>query len=253
MDYDVTLRDFKLSDGLKYNIDGDYSFFNKNNKMCITCVKPTSNKNHPSCLLHAFDLLYPKRVISAFCKDDGYQAVWESRILYSYYTDELYNDETVTEIDKKSLEEIETWYKKLIEVNKNLREKTNWNYAYNEFCTSLNTSSIEINYLHLTSILETLFNKDNSELVYRISLNTAFFLGSNAEERKRIFNSVKHAYNIRSKTTHGDVKNLLKALGSQSTFQDFFEFREIVVNALRYTHGREKDEVLKEIEEKIFS
>lgn len=53
---------------------------------------------------------------------------------------------------------------------------------------------------------EALFLKgdEEQELSYRLSLRSAYFIGSTTEERKSIFEFIKNAYRVRSKTVHGD-------------------------------------------------
>lgn len=54
------------------------------------------------------------------------------------------------------------------------------------------------------SAFETIFSTDNSELTYKLSERVAFFL-KNDLNMNETFKSMKNAYGIRSKLTHGDV------------------------------------------------
>ncbi|RLG34297.1 hypothetical protein DRN97_02870 [Methanosarcinales archaeon] len=50
---------------------------------------------------------------------------------------------------------------------------------------------------------ESLFIKGEVELSYRLSLRVAAFLGENRDEKGRVFNLMREAYNLRSKIVHG--------------------------------------------------
>ena len=51
---------------------------------------------------------------------------------------------------------------------------------------------------------ETLFSTDPSELAHKLSERIAVFVGDTSRERIAIYEQVKKAYGIRSKTVHGD-------------------------------------------------
>jgi len=62
--------------------------------------------------------------------------------------------------------------------------------------------------LDLVVALEFLFLKGiTDELGYRLSIRAAFLLGSDATERKHVYQSVKTAYNLRSRVIHGEKYN----------------------------------------------
>ncbi len=58
--------------------------------------------------------------------------------------------------------------------------------------------------------LEALLSTSQSELVYRLSLRVALILGNSPSERNRIFLTMKGAYDVRSKTIHGNTFKLQK-------------------------------------------
>lgn len=250
--YDVTIGKFALKDISEYKIDDDYRFYNKNEKLHISCTMNINKNNHPSCLLHSIDLAFPQALVSPFCLDEIYSINWDTRILTSYYTGTDYDQEEKIEIDQSGMKRIEDWYRKLLKNNSLPDRKSVWNFAYNNYLSSLCASSIEISYLHLTTVLEALLVGANNELVYRVSLNTAMLIGKDKSDRKRIFNIVKKAYNIRSKTTHGDVTSMIKELKKDDIFQNFFEFRSIVAEVLSETYGQDIPNVIRKIEESIF-
>jgi hypothetical protein len=57
---------------------------------------------------------------------------------------------------------------------------------------------------HYITCMEALFCTDSAELSYKLSERVALLLGRQLDERKRIYATMKSAYNIRSKTVHGD-------------------------------------------------
>jgi Apea-like HEPN len=64
---------------------------------------------------------------------------------------------------------------------------------------------ISIRLSQYMTTLEVLFGTDTSELVYKLSERVAFFLGEDASTRRRIFDTVRNVYKIRSKVVHGDA------------------------------------------------
>jgi len=47
----------------------------------------------------------------------------------------------------------------------------------------------------------------NTELIYRLSQNVSFIVGTNPTERLSIFENMKKLYDVRSKLVHGDLKS----------------------------------------------
>jgi len=58
--------------------------------------------------------------------------------------------------------------------------------------------------LDLMIAFESLFIEDHGELRYRLSIRTAALLGKSADDRIKIFEDMKRAYDIRSKVVHGE-------------------------------------------------
>jgi hypothetical protein len=56
-------------------------------------------------------------------------------------------------------------------------------------------------------ILEALFltGGEKQELKYRLALRAAHFIGKSVEERRHYFDSLREAYDLRSKIVHGDA------------------------------------------------
>lgn len=250
--YDVSLSNFRLDEIETYKIDDDYELYNIRGNLHIKCTRNKDSHNHPSLLLHAFDFTFPTHVVSPYCSDEGFSVIWKSRFIYSFHTEKEFTEEKVL-ITKDDCERIEKWYRRLAIVNENFDLKNPWVYAYNEFIISIDSISVELSYLHLASVLETLLLDGNSELSYRLSLNTAMLVGKDFDERKEIFSVVKQAYDIRSKTTHGDVSALIKVLNKDEVFEKFLEFRKIVVNVMDVTFEVEKSKVISDITNRIFN
>jgi hypothetical protein len=55
--------------------------------------------------------------------------------------------------------------------------------------------------------LECLFNTDASEISHKIAERTALLLGDSSKEKYEIFDTIKDAYSVRSKSTHGKIIN----------------------------------------------
>jgi hypothetical protein len=65
------------------------------------------------------------------------------------------------------------------------------------------------------------------ELAYRLSIRAAFLLGSSADERKEIYQSVKKAYNLLSKVIHGE------GCGGKLTHDLMLQIRDYTRRALK--------------------
>lgn len=58
---------------------------------------------------------------------------------------------------------------------------------------------------HYCSAFESLLTTDSSELSHKLSERAAFFLQESSPDKLNTYNTLKQAYNVRSKLTHGDV------------------------------------------------
>ncbi|MDA1777170.1 HEPN domain-containing protein [Bacillus cereus group sp. BY9-3LC] len=65
------------------------------------------------------------------------------------------------------------------------------------------STSLPIKIMNYCSILECLLTSDNSGLSHKVSERFAYYLGNNYTERSKYFKLAKSAYDIRSKTVHG--------------------------------------------------
>ena len=79
-----------------------------------------------------------------------------------------------------------------------------FNFSYNKM--------FEDRIVDLIISLETLFQEGSGEITYKLSLRCAYFIGNDAEERKKIFENMKKAYKVRSKIVHGDNFSLEEKL-----------------------------------------
>ena len=75
---------------------------------------------------------------------------------------------------------------------------------------------------------------DNDELRFRTSLNASFFLSSEHEARRAIFETVRAGYDARSSVAHGDdPKRILIAGRSYGLRELIPEVADVVRRALR--------------------
>jgi len=101
------------------------------------------------------------------------------------------------------------------------------------------------------------------ELGYRLALRCACFLGKDGEERRKIFEILKSAYDARSKIVHGEpiesksFKKLLNKLNlnlPELSMQVEEYLRESIKTFLHFLQKSEShDEIIKEIDEKIIT
>jgi hypothetical protein len=80
------------------------------------------------------------------------------------------------------------------------RLKRAWYFAQ----VARHASSLDMRISHYITCMESLFCTDSAELSHKLSERVALLLGKQLDERKRIYTTMKTAYNIRSKTVHGD-------------------------------------------------
>jgi hypothetical protein len=68
---------------------------------------------------------------------------------------------------------------------------------------TVNDLSLRIS--NMCSIFELFFSTDNSEITHKLAERTAFILTKDPEKRLSIYNTIKDAYSIRSRISHGDI------------------------------------------------
>ena len=75
-----------------------------------------------------------------------------------------------------------------------------------EFVTAARGSAnLAVKIANYCSAMETLLTTDAAELAHKLAERAALFLGERGHDRRMVFATVKRAYNIRSKTVHGDA------------------------------------------------
>lgn len=81
--------------------------------------------------------------------------------------------------------------------------------AFEHWEQSLRSDVEHIEFLSLVMALEALFNVGQHDVRYRVARSAAVLLGADAEDSRYIFESVKRAYDVRSKLVHtGKAKGL---------------------------------------------
>lgn len=75
--------------------------------------------------------------------------------------------------------------------------------AFESFELSYEIHDINLAFISLMISMETLFNRSDRELRYRISRNTAVLLGENHKKSEDIFKDIKNLYDRRSEVVHG--------------------------------------------------
>lgn len=252
--YEVSFRKFRLSGIQEYIISTDYSFYNKHDKLRLECSVAACyrKETHPSILRGAMYLALSEYLVDPYCSHEIHCVNWPTAILYSYYTDTQYSCDKVVEIDKKKLDEIKEWYIRLsnnTQIENSYR--TQWGFALNEYYDTCRLSSLEQNYLHLIVALEALLVRGNNGVRGKVIWNTSKLCGESEQERIQIKKVLNNAYNIRSETVHGNVKQLIKKLKQQDAYEKYFKLKKIVSCALLKTYGKDKDVLIDELNKEI--
>lgn len=247
--YKIEFRDLKFSEDRKEYSFGDYLFKQNDDHIVLECPEEST-----SFIRNAMQLALAKNVVFGICDNEIQSMYWEKRkVLFVYYSPGETRRVKVTNIiDEESLLKVESWYNYL-KYDKKREIVNSWNFALQEYYSACNVDTIEQGILSLITALEALFSPGSSELVYRVSLNTAMYLGDSPEKRKKLFDMVKNMYDLRSKMVHGDVSALSKKLKSSENDYLFFELKYIVSTALFKTKDISKDDLIKLVENKIFS
>ncbi len=111
---------------------------------------------------------------------------------------------------------------------------------------------------------EALFLKGvEGELSYRLALRCAYFLGKDEEERKKIFEILRGAYDARSKIVHGEptlsksFNKILNKLNLKSLAELSIQVEEYLRKSIKmfldYLQSKSHDEIIEEIDEKIIA
>lgn len=122
-------------------------------------------------------------------------------------------------------------------------EKQWLNLALENYNQSFKSFELNLSFLSLMISLETLFNPGEYELKYRISRNTAVFLGNfNAMDSKKIYSEIKKLYDDRSKIVHTGRNDIIDD-------SDLLKLRGYVRESIRLMikHNIDKDDLLERL------
>lgn len=157
--------------------------------------------------------------------ESAYLVVFQERGLANWSTNRVagrprFSDGQGEGTVKFSMEELERWTELNNRVEGYLHEKDSMGFpsmmdkGFSRFGRALqfvnsarHSSNITIRISQYCTALETLFTTDTAELSHKLSERVAFFLGQAGFNRVDVFKTVKAAYGVRSKTTHGDTLN----------------------------------------------
>ena len=109
--------------------------------------------------------------------------------------------------EKQLSDEDEAVFQDMIRGSQEYQGKRNvLNRAIRRLATSYNRPGMqgaEDSILDYATTLEILYDPGSTEVTYRLATRAAYFLGSNAKERKEIFDNVRAFYGVRSSLVHG--------------------------------------------------
>lgn len=74
----------------------------------------------------------------------------------------------------------------------------------------------------------------NTELIYRLSQNISFIVGTSSNERLEIFDNMKKLYEVRSKLVHGDLKGNGIAKKMDHVKSNWLTFEKYLKSAVTY-------------------
>ena len=100
-------------------------------------------------------------------------------------------------------------------VEKAVKSNTSVLFTMEKYNSSLLRDDFLDQLLDATICFETMM-PGNTELIYRLSQNISFIVGTSAPERLDIFDNMKKLYDVRSKLVHGD----LKSKGTEKKIED---------------------------------
>ncbi|MGN0783860.1 MAG: hypothetical protein ACI4M0_05925 [Christensenellales bacterium] len=260
----IEVKNIKLYDGCEPFIINDFfTIKTMNNKTMLEAkIEETiTTEQTPSILLQAFYLAFPDAIISTYCKNttaEYYKSLWKTIILFSYYGDTEYSSSKKKELQAEDLEYLKKWHELLVSHHKNCSTNADlhcstWNYAFNEYLDAVYCGIAEKEFAHLITALEALVVDSTTELNFRTALYTATFYSENAETRESTYNLIKECYNLRSKSVHGDVKDLRKKFKKKEIYDSLFALKRIVADLLFRFYGKEKNNIVSAILASLFN
>jgi len=165
----------------------------------------------------------------------------------------------LTNDDVKSLKAFWSKFKSL-----NIQNHPFLDVAIRRFNFSYDRRLPEDKLIDFITAFEALFLKGvEGELSYRLALRCAYFLGKDEEERKKIFGTLRGAYDARSKIVHGEpilsksFNKILNKLNLKSLAELSMQVEEYLRKSIKmfldYLQSKSHDEIIKEIDEKIIA
>lgn len=106
--------------------------------------------------------------------------------------------------------------------------------AFGNFELSYQTPNINLSFLSLMISLEVLFNPGDQELRYRISRNTAVFLGKDRDDSEMIFSEIKELYDKRSTIVHKGERSVVNK-------EELLKLRHYVRESIKEINRMDKD------------
>lgn len=260
----IEVKNIKLCDGCEpFIINNFFTIKTINNKTMleVKIEEPITTEQAPTILLQAFHLAFPDALISTYCKKtttDYYKTFWKPTILFSYYGDTEYTCTKKIELQTEDLEHLKTWHELLISHHKDCKTNSDlhcstWNYAFNEYLDAIYCGIAEKEFAHLITALEALVVDSTTELNFRTALYTATLYSDNAETRESTYNLIKDCYNLRSKSVHGDVKDLRKKFKKKEIYDSLFALKRVVAELLFRYYGKEKKDIVASILKSLFN
>lgn len=121
-----------------------------------------------------------------------------------------------------------------------------FNYAYER----MNTEDKIIDYM---ISMESMFFKEDEkrELEFKLAIRSAMLLGKTAQEKREIFNTIKEAYDIRSKIVHGSSKHFKKDLGTITTKIENY-VRNSISSFMRILNTKNYEDIITDLDSSMF-
>lgn len=127
----------------------------------------------------------------------------------------------------------ETIIQFFIKVEKAISANTSVLFTMEKYNSSFLRDSFLDQLLDATICFETMM-PGNTELVYRLSQNISFIVGSSAEERLEIFNNMKKLYDVRSKLVHGEINGRAIEAKIEEVKNNWRTFEKYLKSAITY-------------------
>lgn len=254
----VDLKNIVLKDCDEYKFNNYFIFKNNSEKNginleCNQDEEDTLESSH-SILKHAIDLAIPEMELLTYCSE-GYP-IWITRPLLNTLGSKRSEVKEIFGISKDKMNYIKNWFDILLEYSKCTKQNWHnlegaWNLTFNEYINANTSLKVEKAYVHLINALEAALSKESCENKYRVSLYTSILFSDEKDKRKRSFELVKKAYDIRSKISN-EIPLSKDCISVESLYSEYFELKEIVSTILLKTYKKEKTDIIEKIQDSIF-